>query len=994
MPKSTRIIQRRTRRRQKNHSAPKTFRLIGFVLLFLIVGGSFLSLTAVIGTATLYTFFTQDLPQFEQIKQANLLKNPGETTKIYTWADGEQQPILIYEFSDPLNGSRSWQAFNQIPQHLIEATVAAEEAAFWTNQAEGSSLLRKLVSQNQRPEIPPSITEQLIAREILPAPSEQQRLQMILLTHEAANNYTKEQILEWYLNGRFYGNLAYGIEAAAQVYFNKPVSELTLAESAMLAAIPQPPTINPINQPAAAKLRQEQLLDKMTTLGIISKETAVSTKAFPLNLATGFDNQFGIIAPHFARMVQSELEQMLSREQLLGGGLSVYTTLDLQMQQQAECVSLAHINQLSGQTGSPLPADALASCPALDFLPSLNQSNIDIGDHHVDNTAVIMLDPQTGQIKALVGSLNYWDSQINGATNQAVDGLHQPGTAIFPFIALTALSKGYNTATMLLDIETAFGTDSNDIPFNLYNEDDQYHGPLSLRHALGNGYSVPMAQLMSWLGANAVVSTAHSMGIDGLRQQNHSLQLAIDEGQLSLLDMAFAYAVMDNLGVMIGQPRPERQQQEGFRTIDPITILRVENGDGELLYNFTQPQQREILTPQLAFLMNDLLADRSARCDGIGCPNLFELPSNRPTAVNAGHSADLQDAWTIGYTPQLVTAVWVGNSDNTPMQAISDTNAAAPIWHALMAWALQEIEIEGWKRPSNITEIPVCTPSGLLPTPHCPTISELFIAGTEPAVTDNMYQPFNINRETGRLATIHTPPELIETAVYQLYPSAAASWVVENNLPQPPTEYDTVTASGISQDVAILAPQNFAYAKGQLEIIGTAQSDNFSFYRLAYFKGLQPTNIQILADNKTVPQQESTLAVWDVSQLSGLYTLLLTVFNEDGSFSESASHITIDNTQPTAEITFPLPNQQLFTDEEWIIIRTQAEDNLRIDQVHFYADDKETPFATSDTAPFTERWPILEPGCHTFTIVAVDMAGNESENTAVSLCLIERPVDQ
>ncbi len=993
MPKSTRIIQRRTRRRQKRHSAPKTFRLIGFVLLFLLVGGSFLSLTAVIGTATLYTFFTQDLPQFEQIKQSAIVENLGETNKIYAWGDRtQQQPILIYEFGDPLNGNGSWQQFDQLPQPFIDATVAAEEVAFWTNEAEASDLLRNLFSQNQSPESAPSIIEQIITQEIFLVASEPQRLQTILLTQAAANSYTKEQILEWYANGRFYGNLAYGIEAAAQVYFNKSVAELTLAESAMLAAIPQPPTINPISQPAAAKLRQEQLLDKMAATGTISEETAVSAKAFPLNLAIGFDNQFGIIAPHFARMVQGELEQMLPREQLLGGGLSIFTTLDLQMQQQAECVSLAHINQLSGQTGSPLPADALASCPALDFLPPLDQPQIGI-DHQVDNTAVIMLDPQTGQIKALVGSLNYWDSQINGAINQAVDGVHQPGTAVFPFIALTALSKGYSTATMLLDIEPSFGTDSNGVPFNLYNDDDQYQGPLSLRRALGNGYTAPMAQLMSWLGANAVVNTAHNMGINGLSQQNPSLQLATGGSQLSLLDIAFAYAVMDNMGVMIGQPRPERQQQEGFRTVDPVTILRVENEDSELLYEFTQPQRREILTPQLAFLMNDLLADRNARCDRYGCPNLFELPNNRPTAVNAGRSADLQDAWTIGYTPQLVTAVWMGNSDHThtPMQAISDSNGALPIWHALMAWALQEVAIESWKRPSNITEIPVCTPSGLLPTPHCPTVSELFITGTEPVIADSMYQPFNINRETGRLATIHTPPELIETAVYQLYPSAAASWVAQNNLPQPPTEYDTITASGISPDVAILTPQNFATVKGQLEIIGTAQGDNFSSYRLAYFKGLQPTNIQILVDDKTIPQQESTLAVWDVSELNGLYTLLLTVFNEDGSFNESSSHISIDNTPPTAEITFPLANQQLFTDEEWVIIRTRAQDNLRVAQVYFYVDDEETPFATSDTAPFTERWPIPGPGCHTFTIVAVDAAGNESEKTAVSLCLIERP---
>ncbi|MCA9929530.1 MAG: hypothetical protein KC419_13685, partial [Anaerolineales bacterium] len=750
------------------------------------------------------------------------------------------------------------------------------------------------------------------------------------------------------------------------------------------------PALNPINNPEAAQARQALVLDAMVEEGYVSAETAVTAQQIPLAISPGIEERFDIIAPHFALYVQKELEQLFGPQLVLGGGLRVYTSLDLTMQRQAECIARAQINRLSGTIGPALPADEQASCQALDFLPPLNAADTGV-DHNANDASVVMLDPRTGEIKAMVGSLNYWDDSIDGSFNVAVDGLRQPGSSFKPFTYLTALSQGFSAASMVLDVETDFGSETSGVPYVPQNYDRQFHGPMRLRQALGSSYNVPAVQVMSWVGVNKVIRTAHSMGITSLEQGNYGLALTLGGGEVSLLDMAYAYAVMDNMGVMVGQPRRESRQRLGFRTLDPVAILRVEDRNGNVLYEYNQPQRREILTPQLAFLMNDMLSDRNARCAGFGCPNALELPDNRPAAAKTGSTNDFRDAWTIGYTPELVTGVWVGNTDNSAMENVPGSKGAAPIWHALMSWALQDTPVSTWERPSGITERPVCNLSGLLPTPFCPTISELFIAGTEPTVPDTMYQEFAINRETGRLATIYTPPELVETKLYVIYPEAAADWVRENEIEQPPTEYDTIAVQpDDAVDAAITSPRNFAFVREQVTITGTARTDDFAFYRLAFFEGLQPDNIQTIAEQVTEPIENGTLGVWHVTDLNGLYTLLLTVVRNDGSFEEVTTHITIDNTPPEAAVLFPLPNQQIFTDEEWVIVQAQVSDDVSIDRVEFYVDSAGVPFAFNTVPPFTEKWPIRGPGCHTFRVIAVDAAGNEGESTAVPVCLEDR----
>ncbi|MEZ4643966.1 MAG: transglycosylase domain-containing protein [Chloroflexota bacterium] len=692
MPKPTRIMQWRYRRLKRTRRGGQSLRRSGCVtgLVLLALFGVVL-LIGVVGVTAVAAYFTQDLPAITDLEKLGQDTSATfETSKIYAWGDpkpdGSRDLVLIYEVIDPLGGDRQWLTLEQIPQSIIDATVAIEDKSFWENpgydvEGIGRAFYEFLILGGDV-QGGSSITQQLVKNTLI-APDRRvvgadvglddyrRKAEELVLARQLTQTYSKEQILEWYLNTNFYGNLAYGIEAAARVYFDKSASELTLAEASLLAAIPQSPALNPIDNPDAAKERQALVLEAMVNAGNITLEQSAAAQFAPVQVAPGIEERFDIIAPHFALYVRQQLEQMFGPELVLRGGLRVYTSLDLQMQRQAECVARAQVAQLSGQVGELLPADERAACPALNFLPSLNSADVGV-DRNVNNAAVIALDPTTGEIRAMVGSLNYWDQTIDGSFNVAVDGLRQPGSSFKPFTYLTALSQGYTAATMLLDVETDFGTPYNGSAYVPQNYDRQFHGPMRLRQALGNSYNVPAVQAMSWVGVDKVIRTAHSLGITSLDAgpNAYGLSLTLGGGEVKLLDMVYAFSVMDNMGVMIGQPRAETEQRLGFRTLDPVAILRVEDSEGNVLYEYNQPQRREILTPQLAFLMNDMLSDRSARCAAFGCPNVLELPDNRPAAVKTGTTNDYRDAWTIGYTPQLAVGVWVGNTDNSPMDTV------------------------------------------------------------------------------------------------------------------------------------------------------------------------------------------------------------------------------------------------------------------------------------------------------------------------------------
>jgi len=562
---------------------------------------------------------------------------------------------------------------------------------------------------------------------------------------------------------------------------------------------------------------------------------------------------------------------------------------------------------------------------------------------------------------------------------------------------------------MFLDARTAFQQPSG-FPYVPEHFDRKYHGPQRMRLALARSYNIPAVAALQLAGIDNVLRTAHRMGINTLDKglNYYGLSLTLGGGEVHLLDMAYAFSVFANGGRMYGAPVPPGRLRAGYRELDPVAILRVEARDGTVLYQYNQPESRDILTPQLAYLMNSILSDRRARWAVFGQGNPLELRDERPAAAKTGTTNDFRDGWAVGYTPQLAVGVWTGNTDNSEMKRLDGIQGAAPIWHAVMEYALQNEPIVDFPRPDGLVERAVCAVSGKLPTEHCPTVTELFIPGTEPTEKCDIHQVFRVNRETGRLCTVYTPPELCEERVYEVYPPEAADWIAsleeDKRPPLPPTEYDTIYGPTRSTaEVAIISPLPYSYIRGTVPITGNARGGDFNFYRLVYGQGLNPSGwVQIGGDH---PEQvdNNILEWWNTAGLDGLYSLRLSVVDHSMALREVTIQVTVDNISPTVDLTFPVDGAS-FTlgNTEWININAEVQD-YSIARVEFYEyggpkqptpPEGLTPFAVRNVAPFNVNWTVRGAGTHTFYVIAIDAAGNQTTSKPVTVSFVAPPETQ
>ncbi|MEW6580611.1 MAG: transglycosylase domain-containing protein, partial [Chloroflexota bacterium] len=618
--------QRRRRRRDQGLTAPRLLRwaIVGAVVLTALL------LVLAAGTATafvaIYAHYARQLPPAERITAAE--EEAFLTSVFYDRSGG----AVLYEVMDPTGGDRRWLSVGQIPQYFLDATVAIEDASFYANPGfDLRGMARALWSNLTGGQFQggSTITQQLVRNVLLDeaerrAISYDRKVKEVILASEISRLYSKEQILEWYVNTNFYGGWAYGIEAAAQQYFSKPARDLTLAEAAMLAAIPQYPLQNPIDNPQAAKPRQEIVLQTMVAQGYITQAQADSAIQEPL-IVRPFADRYDIVAPHFSTYARAEAEAILNDLGLDGsrlvtrGGLRVYTTLDLDLQLQAECVARAQVLRLDGNDPTITPnTSAGTPCAAAAYLPSLPDEMSGV-EREVTNAAAVVLRAETGEILAMVGSVDFWDQGIQGSYNTAL-AQRQPGSAFKPIVytaaflqgALPGYPNGITAATMTYDVPIEF--DNGGQPYTPVNIDRQYHGPVSVRAALANSYNVPPVQLVNLIGLGPVIRTAHRLGINSLNQADrYGLALALGSGEVSLLDLTYAFSVFNSGGTMIGMPVHKDQNIPGFRTLNPVAVLRIEDADGRVLWQYGEEthtyQRRLILEPALAYILTNILAD-------------------------------------------------------------------------------------------------------------------------------------------------------------------------------------------------------------------------------------------------------------------------------------------------------------------------------------------------------------------------------------------------
>lgn len=756
-----------------------------------------------------YAWLFADLPPVA----AATLRAARPTTQIL-----DRNGKLLYEVLDPNAGKQIDLDLSHIPQACIQATIATEDSRFFYHPGIDPLAIARAVWQNLTSRSVSSgastLTQQL-ARNLLMDAGERyetslrRKLREAYLAFQLERHYSKEQLLALYLNQTYYGNFAFGLEAAAQVFFAKPAAQLSTAECALLAGLVQYPSgYNPLLDPDAAKARQLTVLRLMRNAGYLTAAQAEEVARQPLQYRSRL---FQIEAPHFVMYVQDLLVQQLGVEALRQGGLRVYTTLDLDLQRQAEAAVWRRLAQLTCQDGHACHDPAARS-------------------RRVDNAAAVVLDSNTGDILTMVGNPNYFAASAAGNVNAAL-AKRQPGSAIKPFTYAAALDPSWSrragrppltAASILADLPKTFiveNADGSIAPYRPQNYDRMWHGPVSVRTALANSYNLPAVEVLDRIGVETLRQLASQAGIQTFTGR-YGLALTLGGGEVRLLDLTAAYGIFDD-----------------GKSVTPRAILRIERSgtgageEGAAVELHAATSGVQFISPQTAYLITDILSDDVARSPAFGRNSVLNLPF--PAAVKTGTTTDWRDNWAIGYTTQRLVGVWVGNADNTPMLGVSGVDGAGPIWHDLMRLAHPRPP-QPFTPPDGLVEVEICAPSGMLPTPECPRVRrEWFIAGTQPAQPDNQFRRVVLDRATGLPADERTPAERRVERVYWLLPPEYQDWMLAQGIPvAPPAVRAMLTQGAIASGGNKAAAPN-VYPEGQPRtLLRLLQPDAFAAYQL------------------------------------------------------------------------------------------------------------------------------------------------------------------
>ncbi|MCL4353702.1 penicillin-binding protein [Patescibacteria group bacterium] len=652
----------------------------------------------------LFAWYGRDLPTPGKLVYAKT----AESTRIY-----DRNGVLLYSVYK--NENRIYVPLSQIPKSLQEATIAVEDKNFYKNEgfsitgylrAIRNMILFRSLSGGS------TLTQQLVKNTLLtPERTIPRKIKELILSIQVDKKYTKNQILEMYLNDIPYGGAAVGVEAGAQMYFGKDVKDLDLAQSAFLAGLPQSPSVySPFSGHKYYIDRTNEVLTRMADSGYISSQQAEAALSEIKN--TQFNqNDTSIKAPHFVMYVKSLLAKEFGEAMVDNGGLQVTTTLDWNIEKEAEKIVKTQIGKLK--------------------------------IYHATNGAAVVTDPKTGEILSMVGSEDYFDTKNDGNFNAAL-AHRQPGSSLKPIMYAVAFEKGYTPATMVMDVKTDFPTGDPAHPmYTPVNYDRKYHGPMQLRFALGNSINVIAVKMLARVGIKNVMEKAYEMGIKNWQPTSSNmkdvgLSLVLGGRETTLLSETTAYGVFAS---------------GGYRH-DPVAILKVTDKNGNVLYQYHPTQGQRVLPEDVCFLISHILLDNNARSMEFGPNSWLRIPG-KTVSVKTGTTDEKRDNWTIGYTPSYVVGVWVGNNDNSPMnQAIaSGITGASPIWHDIMSSILKGKPDQPPKKPNDVIAMQIDALGGGLPVPNEPTRSEYFIKGTEPTSPSPIYQKIKIsNHEHGKLA--------------------------------------------------------------------------------------------------------------------------------------------------------------------------------------------------------------------------------------------------
>jgi len=655
------------------------------------------------------------------------------STKIF-----DRNGKLIYEIYN--ERKRTPVKLSEIPDNVKKATIAIEDKDFYKHAGFSYTGIGRAIFKiifERKLEGGSTITQQLVKNSLLTNErTVKRKIREFVLTSVVEGIYTKDQILELYLNQIPYGGTAYGVEAASETYFGKPVKDLSLAEGALLAGLPQrPSTYSPFGaHPELTKLRQKEVLKQMVVNKFISQEDADKAAEVPLKFAVVTPPK----APHFALWIKEQLADKYGEKTVEQGGLRAYTTLDLDIQDFAQQAVATEVGKLTRQK--------------------------------VGNGAAIVTRPSTGEILAMVGSKDYFAEDEDGKVN-VVLSQRQPGSSIKPVnYALALKDKKITLATALADIPSCFTVAGQPL-YCPVNYDGTFHGLVEARFALGNSYNIPAVKVLAVNGVDNFVNFAKQMGITTITDpKDYGLSATLGGLLVRPYDMAVAFGVFANQGIK--EPL--------------VAVTKVTDWKGNTLEEHdikeTELSGERVLDPGVTFLISHALLDNNARSAAFGTSSFLSVKGHPEVSVKTGTTNDRRDNWTVGYTANAVVVAWVGNNNNTSMSgAVSGVSGASPIWNKIMKAVLDKAEKGTYdpyedghvwpSQPEDVIGGNICAVDGLAPgdPPGCPTRFEYFLAGTIPSTVTGGRADIQINNQTGQLAAKDTPPEQVATQNHPVY---------------------------------------------------------------------------------------------------------------------------------------------------------------------------------------------------------------------------------
>lgn len=654
----------------------------------------------------LASFVILPLMAFNLPSPDKVIRREGFSTKIL-----DRNGKVLYDiFSDQ---RRTPVVIDDVPLYLKQATIAIEDKNFYKHQ--GFDILGTLrglsrIFTRGSAQGGSTLTQQLVKNVLLTSErSIVRKIKEFILSVQIERKYSKDEILQMYLNEAPYGGNLWGVETASETYFDKSAKDLNLIESAILAGFPQLPSkYSPYSStPKAYVERTSDVLRRMREDGFITKDQEEASLAELPNVKFQAKGS-SFKAPHFVQYVQNILEKRYGEKVVEQGGLKVTTTLDLDLQEKAQKIVSEEIAKVESQ--------------------------------RITNGGAVVLDPSTGEILAMVGSKRFDDPDYDGQVNVTV-ALRQPGSSFKPFTYVTAFKEGYTPSTMIMDVPTTFPGGEGQPDYNPVNYDGKNKGPIQLRYALGNSINIPAVKLIALVGIRDVLETAYEMGINSLPPTNETLarvglSLTLGGGEVKLLELTDAYSTFFN---------------GGFK-VELISILKVEDNDGKILEEVKPKLGKRVITQEQAYLINNILSDNESRKDTFGTNSLLNI-AGRQIAVKTGTTNDKRDNWTVGGNPQRAVGVWVGNNDNSPMLNVaSGISGASPIWRRILLESLKGLAVVNFEVPSGINTIEVDSVSGKRSHDGFASRSEIFAKGSEPG-EDDIHVNLKVCKNDGKIAT-------------------------------------------------------------------------------------------------------------------------------------------------------------------------------------------------------------------------------------------------